>query len=84
MNYMEAWREGHKEGMQLTLQLINEFTGQDFKTASEVVLHIKELEMDREKSYYKDESNVISEKDEKMMDAMAQKIAINNWLWSDQ
>jgi hypothetical protein len=83
MNYMEAWREGHKEGMQLTLQLINEFTGQDFKTASEVVLHIKELELDRQNTFHKEAPAVISEKEEKMMNSMAQKIAINNWLWSD-
>jgi hypothetical protein len=80
---MEAFREGHKEGMQLTLQLINEFTGQDFKTASEVVLHIKELELDRQNAFYKEAPAIISEKEEKMMNSMAQKIAINNWLWSD-
>ena len=83
MDYLTAWREGHEAGMSLAYQLINDFTGQDFKTASEVVLYIKELENDRELSYYGGKSDVISDKEEKMMDALAEKIAISNWMWKD-
>jgi len=83
MDYLTAWREGHEAGMSLAYQLINDFTGQDFKTASEVVLYIKELEDDREASYFGKKSEVISAKEEKMMDELAEKIAISNWMWED-
>lgn len=83
MDYLTAWREGHEAGMSLAYQLINDFTGQDFKTASEVVLYIKELENDREASYFGKKTDVISDKEEKMMDALAEKIAISNWMWKD-
>ena len=48
MNYLEAWREGHEAGMSLTLKIINELTGHDFETASEVILYIKQLEGDED------------------------------------
>lgn len=81
MNYLQAWREGHEAGMHLCLQLINEFSGQDFKTASEVVLHIKDLENQCEEAFYS--SSTPSDKEEQMMDSLAQKIAIQNYLWKD-
>ena len=80
MNYLQAWREGHEAGMHLCIQLINEFSGQDFKTASEVVLHIKDLENQREEAFY---SSTSSNKEKQMMDSLAQKIAIQNYLWKD-
>jgi len=83
MDYLTAWREGHEAGMSLAFQLINDFTGQDFQTASEVVLYIKELEKDRELSYFGKPTEVISNKEEKMMDALAEKIAMSNWMWKD-
>jgi hypothetical protein len=83
MDYLTAWKEGHEAGMSLAYQLINDFTGQDFKTASEVVLYIKELEKDRELSYFGKTTEVISNKEEKMMDALAEKIAMSNWMWKD-
>ena len=76
MDYLTAWREGHKAGMELSLQIINELTGHDFETASEVVLLIKELEHERDINY-------LGGNQEKMMDSMAQKIAIQNYLWKD-
>ena len=76
MDYLTAWREGHKAGMELSLQIINELTSHDFKTASEVVLLIKELENERDINY-------LGGNQEKMMDSMAQKIAIQNYLWKD-
>ena len=69
--------------MSLAYQLINDFTGQDFKTASEVVLYIKDLESDQESSYYQHKSNVISTKEERIMDSIASKVAISNWIWKD-
>jgi hypothetical protein len=83
MDYLTAWREGHTAGMSLAYQLINDFTGQDFKTASEVVIYIKKLEDDRESRYFGGKSDVISIKEEKMMDALAEKIALSNWMWKD-
>jgi hypothetical protein len=83
MDYLTAWRKGHEAGMSLAYQLINDFTGQNFKTASEVVLYIKDLESDRESNYYQHKSNVIFTKEERIMDSMANKVAISNWIWKD-
>lgn len=76
MDYLTAWRDGHKAGMDLSLELINELTGHDFATPSEVVLHIKELEQERDTVYLGGDT-------EKIMNSMAQKIAIQNYLWKD-
>jgi len=81
MNYLDAWREGHFEGMALSLRLINEFTGCDFQSASEVVLYIKELEEYRKQDYFKEVKPAI-DISEKTMDSLANKIAMNQYLWS--
>ena len=83
MNYMEAWREGHREGMLLVLHLINEFTGQDFQTSSEVILHIKELELNRENAFYKEVPATLSAKERLFIDTLAEETAIQNSMWRD-
>lgn len=94
MNYLEAWREGHEAGMSLTLKIINEITGHDFETASEVILYIKQLEGDEdfkiairehkeEQQIKQPDNDELSTKEKKFIEHMAQRMAINNWLWSD-
>lgn len=87
MDYLTAWREGHEAGMQLSLKIINELTGQDFKKSAEVVLYIKQLEGDSNFEFKQPKQvtqpiDVISTKEEKLMDRLSTKIAMKNWMWS--
>lgn len=92
MNYLIAWREGHEAGMQLSLKIINELTGHDFKKSSEVVMYIKQLEGDTNFYFEKEveppkqelDTNELSQKDKKFINSLSSKIAMKNWLWSDQ
>jgi hypothetical protein len=87
MDYLTAWREGHEAGMQLSLKIINELTGQDFKKSAEVVLYIKQLEGDsnfefKQPKQVTEKIDVISTKEEKLIDRLSTKIAMKNWMWS--
>jgi len=92
MDYLTAWREGHEAGMQLVLKIINELTEHEFEKSSDVVMYIKQLEGNPhfyfEKQYEQPErENVTSDlsaKDKKFINRLSNKIAINNWLWSDK
>jgi len=87
MDYLTAWREGHEAGMQLSLKIINELTGQDFQKSSEVVLYIKQLEGDTEFQFQKPKEIVkntesISVKENQLINRLSSKIAMKNWMWS--
>ena len=90
MDYLTAWRDGHEAGMALVLKIINEITGQDFKKASEVILYIKQLEGDPDFHFdvkeepKKEQPKVddLSDKEEKFIDQLAEKIAMRNWMWN--
>lgn len=90
MDYLTAWREGHEAGMALTLKIINDLTGQDFKKASEVILYIKHLEGDTDFHFNVPEKpkqdevkdDELSAKEEKFIDRLADKIAMRDWAWS--
>jgi hypothetical protein len=90
MNYLTAWREGHEAGMQLSLKIINELTGQEFQKSSDVVLYIKQLEGDTEYSFEKQveqpkqapKTDELSTKEERFIDQLAEKIAMKNWMWN--
>jgi hypothetical protein len=92
MDYLTAWREGHTEGMNLVLKIINELTGQEFKKSSEVVMYIKQLEGDTNFYFEKEveqpkqepSTDELSTKDKKFINRLSNKIAMNNWLWSDK
>ena len=90
MDYLTAWREGHEAGMRLVLKIINDLTGHDFEKSSDVILYIKRLEGDETFEFPEvkqaeptaPKTIDISTKEEKLIDALSDKIALKNWLWS--
>lgn len=43
MTVLDAWRNGHEEGMQLAIQQINKHCGTNFKTVAEAIIYIKKI-----------------------------------------
>jgi hypothetical protein len=42
MNYLDAWREGHKEGVSLVVSEINKHCGMEFKSFGDLIRYINE------------------------------------------
>lgn len=90
MDYLTAWREGHEAGMRLVLTIINDLTGHDFEKSSDVILYIKQLEGDdtfgfpevKQTNPITPEIEQLSTREEKFIDALSDKIALKNWMWS--
>ena len=91
MDYLTAWREGHEAGMRLVLKIINDLTGHDFEKSSDVILYIKKLEGDETfefpqapvaKQEEPAKTDQLSTTEEKLIDALSDKIALKNWMWS--
>ena len=88
MDYLTAWRDGHEAGMRLVLKIINDLTGHDFEKSSDVILYIKRLEGDETfdfpevKQVEPTKTIDLSTKEDKLIDALSDKIALKNWLWS--
>ena len=90
MDYLTAWREGHEAGMRLVLKIINDLTGHDFEKSSDVILYIKQLEGDTDFHFPEVKQaepepakpEQLSTKEEKFIDALSDKIALKNWMWS--
>ena len=70
MSYLDAWREGHKDGMQLCIDQINKHCNTDFENVSEVILFINNIQ---------NEDQRIAKSNHKL----ARDIAIQNWVMSD-
>jgi hypothetical protein len=47
MNYLDAWNVGFEEGKNLQLRLINSHTGMQFKSLTEVINYIREVELNK-------------------------------------
>ena len=43
MNKIEAWQQGHSDGLNLAVQQINEWCGMDCKTLTEIIRAINKL-----------------------------------------
>jgi len=90
MDYLTAWRDGHEAGMRLVLKIINELTGHDFEKSSDVILYIKQLEGDTDFHFPETKPEPVEEpkaeklstKEELFIDALTDKIALKNWMWS--
>lgn len=90
MNYLDAWREGHKAGMTLTIKIINDMCGTEFQDPGDVVLHIKSCdepqivikevikEVIREVPVQTQEG--LTKKEKQLNQDLAQRIAQQQWL----
>jgi hypothetical protein len=47
MNYLDTWNKGFEEGKNLQLRLINTHTGMQFKSLTEVINYIREMEINK-------------------------------------
>jgi hypothetical protein len=43
MNKIEAWQQGHIDGLNLAVQQINEWCGMDCKTLADIIKEINKL-----------------------------------------
>ncbi|CAB4175863.1 hypothetical protein UFOVP996_54 [uncultured Caudovirales phage] len=43
MDYLDAWREGYKEGIKLVIAEVNKYCGTKLETSSDLIDYIQEL-----------------------------------------
>jgi hypothetical protein len=70
MTFLDAWQQGHKEGLQLAVDQLNRHCGMNFKTISDAIVFINSI---------KDEDQRIDKSNRKL----ARDIALQNWLMAD-
>ena len=47
MNYLDTWNKGFEEGKNLQLRLINSHSDMQFKSLTEVIKYIREVEVNK-------------------------------------
>lgn len=44
MDYLDVWREGHKDGIKLVIQEINKYCEAELETLSDLITYIQALQ----------------------------------------
>jgi len=70
MMFLDAWQQGHKEGMQLAVDQLNRYCGTNFESIGDAIVFINSI---------KDED----ERTDKSNRKLARDIAMQNWLMAD-